>query len=606
MLNLDHIDLTISGLQAHYRNGDFTPAQLFAALNAKADSLRDNPIWITRLSEAQIAQYLAYIDSQGQADLPLYGVPFAIKDNIDLAAIPTTAACKAFEFTPNDNATVVAQLIAAGAIPMGKTNMDQFATGLVGVRSPWGACRNALNSDIISGGSSSGSAVAVALGLASFSLGTDTAGSGRVPASLNNLVGLKPSRGLLSCHGVVPACKSLDCVSIFALNVDDANQVLDVAAAHDRNDPFSRKAHFANGPRYYRAETQRRKIGVPDKASLEFFGSSEAEYLFNHFVANTLSIDHDVVEVDFTPFLQAAKLLYEGPWVAERYLATQPLIDDNPEALLPVINTIIGGGKHPRAADAFAAQYRLQALKAAADAVLAKVDAVITPTNPRAYTIAEVEADPIALNSQMGYYTNFMNLLDYAALAIPAGFFDNGVGFGVTLFHHAQRDKDLLSIAAQLQNMLVIPPGCGHSTFKVQGQTTSLPPATWVNIVVCGAHLDGLPLNWQLRERDAEFVERTTTSDNYRLFALPGGPPARPALLRDADANTAIEVEVWRLPADAVGTFIAEIPAPLGVGKVELADGRWLSGFICDNWGLDGAEEISTLGGWRAYIANAG
>lgn len=603
MLNLEKIDLTVSGLLKHYRAGDFSPAQLIAALLEKADSIEHNPIWISRLSSEQLQPYLTTLERADIDSLPLYGIPFAIKDNIDLAGVATTAACPEFSYVPESSASVVTNLIAAGAIPLGKTNMDQFATGLVGVRSPepWGPCKNALNDTIISGGSSSGSAVAVALGLVSFSLGTDTAGSGRVPASLNNLVGLKPTRGLLSCKGVVPACKSLDCVSIFAFNCDDANHVFDCAMSFDQADAYSRKTAYSNSKRYYHAQQKQLRLGVPSKESLEFFACDEAHTLYTQFLEN-LPPDIETCEIDLAPFLQAAKLLYEGPWVAERYLATQKLIESAPDALLPVIKTIIGNGNKPLALDAFASNYKLQKFKQLADQQLANVDAILTPTNPRYFSITEVEQDPIALNSKMGYYTNFMNLLDYAAIAIPIGFFKNGVGYGVTLFSHAQHDKHLLSIAAQLQNIQQLNYGAFGQAFKTQGNTALAEPYQTIEVAVCGAHLEGLPLNWQLLERGAQKLTSTTTSPNYRLYALPGGPPHRPALVRDNESGAAIALETWRLPAAEFGSFVNEIPAPLGIGKVQLNDDSWVSGFICDNWGIAGAKDITEFGGWKAFL----
>ncbi|WP_075186543.1 allophanate hydrolase [Teredinibacter haidensis] len=606
MLSLKKIDLTISGLLNHYRAGDFKPEQLLQALRKAADDETDNPIWIHRLSNAELQPYIDRLNQYTAHELPLYGIPFAVKDNIDLAQVPTTAACPDFSYTPSESATVVARLIEAGAIPVGKTNMDQFATGLVGVRSPkpWGPCKNAFDPTIISGGSSSGSAIALAKGFVSFSLGTDTAGSGRVPASLNNLVGLKPSRGLISTHGVVPACRSLDCVSIFSLNGDDANTVFDAAVSFDSNDPFSRENIYSNGSRYYQKTEAKRKLGIPSTKSLEFFGNVEGQQLFHEFIAKQLPDTIELVDIDITPFLQAAKLLYGGPWVAERYIATHELFHRKPDALLPVIQTIIGEGQKPTASDAFQASYELQKFRQQALVELQKVDAIITPTNPNYFPIEAVENDPIALNSQLGFYTNFMNLLDCAAIAIPTGFYQNGVGFGVTLFHQAFTDKVLLSMAASLQNHLKLPLGAFSGEFRDQGNSQKQTPYRAIDIVVCGAHMEGLALNWQLTERGAQLKERTKTSANYRFYALSGGPPIRPALVRDSRSNACIDVEIWRIPASELGSFIAEIPSPLGIGKVEMEDGRWLSGFICDDWGLSGAEEITQHSAWRAYLLN--
>lgn len=605
MLDLARVDLTIGGLRQHYLNRDFTPRELILALREKAGAATDNPIWIYLLNESELETYLAQLEKNDPKYQPLYGVPFAIKDNIDLARIPTTAACPAFSYTPGTSAAVVQHLIAAGAVPLGKTNMDQFATGLVGTRSPepWGACKNAFDSSVISGGSSSGSAIALALGQVSFSLGTDTAGSGRVPASLNNLVGLKPSRGLLSTTGLVPACRSLDCISIFALNTDDANCVFSAACRFDCEDPYSRENPFSNSLRYYHEVEEAAIIGIPRAEDLEFFGNHEAEALFKHSCNKMRAAGLSLVEVDFSPFLEAARLLYEGPWVAERWLATRELLTTNPDAMLPVIRAIVENGDKASAPDLFAAQYRLTHLKQLADRILQQVDAIMTPTNGTFFTIEQVNADPISLNSQLGRYTNFMNLLDYSAIALPTAFYTAGVGFGVTLFHQAFRDRQLLSLGARVQNIFHLPLGAVNGEFKPQGQVSSKTPCHWIDVAVCGAHLSGMPLNWQLLERSAVLEKTTQTSAHYRFYALAGGPPLRPGLMR-TEAGAAIDVEVWKVPAENFGSFVAEIPAPLGIGKLELADGTWITGFICDQWGLEGATDITDFGSWRSYMSS--
>lgn len=600
------LDVRIKALRHAYLNATTTPRAVVQQLLKKIAASSTNPIWTRVLSEAELEAYLLRLENAEIEKLPLYGIPFAIKDNIDLASVPTTAACPEFAYTPQNSSHVVQRLLDAGAIPLGKTNMDQFATGLVGTRSPnpWGACRNVFNEDTISGGSSSGSAVALALGQVSFSLGTDTAGSGRVPAALNNLVGLKPSRGLLSCTGVVPACRSLDCVSIFAFDTDEANLLFDIAANYDVKDAYARKNPYSNSKRYYKQKNTF-SFGVPRQDQLAWFGLQESAGLFAEALAELEAVGGKKQEIDFQPFIDAARLLYEGPWVAERYIATRELIENNPEAMLPVIQEIVGAGNKASAVDAFKAQYKLAALRVKAEAELAKVDVLVTPTLPRYFSIAEVEANPVALNSQLGYYTNYMNLLDCCAVAIPTGFYDNGTGFGITLVQRAFNDKYLLSIASALQNQLKIPPGNCELEFKPVGETQVGEVKNTVDVVVCGAHLDGLPLNWQLKERGASLLALTHTSASYRFYALPGGPPKRPALVRVNSDGVAIEVEVWRVPAENFASFVAEIPAPLGIGKVELQNGEWLPGFICDHWGLEGAEDISHHGAWRRFI-NAG
>ncbi len=602
MLPLHIINMTIAGLLQHYRNGDFTPAQLVRTLLEQYKQDSANPLWICPLTQYELEPYLQQLADKSPDQLPLYGIPFAIKDNIDLAGIPTTAACPQFHYTPQRSAKVVELLIAAGAIPMGKTNMDQFATGLVGTRSPqpWGPCHNAFNPDYISGGSSSGSALAVAKGWVSFSLGTDTAGSGRVPAALNNIIGLKPSKGLLSTRGLVPACRSLDCISIFALTCDDANRVFDISAQFDRADDYSRPNPYSNGRRYFGAFPRTPVIGIPADSELEFFGDAEAQQLFRSSVEQMRALGWNLQEVSIRPFVEAARLLYQGPWVAERTLATQALLDSNPAALLPVIRSIVEGGKNITAMDAFNAHYRLQHLIQQAQPLLHAVDAIVTPTVGTTYRIDAINAEPLQLNSNLGHYNNFMNLMDLAAVTVPGGFFSHGGSFGVTLFHRAFEDKRLLSLAAQLHAVSAKKLGATalpNPPFTARGKA----PDKAIPVVVCGAHLEGLALHWQLAERGARKIESTTTAPHYRLYALAGGPPFRPGLMRE-DNGIALPVEVWAVPREQFGSFVAEIGAPLGIGKVQLADGRWESGFICEPYGLQGARDITTPGGWKAYL----
>lgn len=441
------MNLSISYLQSEYRTGNLTPTKMIARLAELIHQEDTHHIWIHRLSLEDMLGYAKKLEEQSPERLPLYGIPFAIKDNIDLVGVPTTAACPDFTYTPSKSATVVQKLIDAGAIPVGKTNLDQFATGLVGARSPYGACKNSINTDYISGGSSAGSAVSVALGLASFSLGTDTAGSGRVPAAFNNLVGVKPSLGLLSTSGVVPACRTLDCVSIFASNVEDAETAFAIAQGFDVEDAYSRENHKAN-PLFKTNFT----FGVPQVAQLEYFGNGEAPQLFEQAAAKLESMGGKRIEVDFSAFLQTARLLYEGPWVAERYAAIQDFFENNSNAIFPVTRQIIGGATKFSASDAFKAVYKLKALQREAAKVWQSVDLIITPTAGTIYTIEEVIANPIQTNTNLGYYTNFMNLLDLSAIAIPAGFQTNGLPFGVTLFAPCFSDNALLQLAKQYEN----------------------------------------------------------------------------------------------------------------------------------------------------------
>jgi len=600
------MDMTVAGLLDAYRSGGTRPHEVIDAVLARCAAHEHLNIWIRRLTRAEIEPYLARLQGASPDTLPLYGIPFAIKDNIDLAGIPTTAACAAFAYTPTESAFVVQRLIDAGAIPLGKTNLDQFATGLVGTRSPWGACRNPFDFDYVSGGSSSGSAVAVALGLSSFALGTDTAGSGRVPAAFNNLIGVKPTRGIVSMTGVVPACRSLDCVSLFALTADDANAVLERMIGVDAADDYARANPFANAARQYGLGPDTFVFGVPREDQLEFYGDASARALFGRTLEVLEKLGGVPVRVDFQPFLDAARLLYAGAWVAERFIAAESIIATRPDALLPVTATIIGGAHARSAVDAFKGAYRLQHHRRAADAILETVDVLVTPTAATIYRIDQVDRNPIELNTRLGYYTNYMNLLDCAGVAVPAGFLANGLPWGVTLVGKALRDRALLSFANRLQQTLKLPPGATMQALPPTRATMRSPCAATIPVVVCGAHLAGLALNWQLRERGARLECATRSAAAYRLYALPGGPPLRPALVRDTAQGAAIEVEVWQVPSAEFGGFVAGIPAPLGIGKVELGDGRWLPGFICEAGGLAGAVEVTRFGGWRAYLANEG
>ncbi|MFM0629691.1 allophanate hydrolase [Paraburkholderia xenovorans] len=445
--------MSISGLRARYRAGSLTPAQLVEAIAARTSGDDPHHAWIRPLSRNEMMRYADALEGRDMHTLPLYGVPFAIKDNIDLAGIPTTAACPAYAYTPTASAAVVARLIAAGAIPIGKTNLDQFATGLSGQRSPHGACRNALDRRYASGGSSSGSAVSVALGLAAFSLGTDTAGSGRVPAAFHGLIGLKPTKGVLSTLGVVPACKSLDCVSIFARSANDAQCVFNAARGVTADDPYAREFQppQTSAPLATQASLRGVRFGVPRASQLEFFGDASYAHAFDAALTCLRAAGAELIEIDFEPFLATARLLYEGPWVAERLAAIREFADTQPDALHPVIREIIGGAARWSAADAFAAFDRLAFLRMQAADVWQRIDAIVTPTSATTATVDELEADPIRVNSRFGYYTNFVNLLDLSALAVPAGVCTvgkhAGLPFGVTLVARAHEDAMLLDLA---------------------------------------------------------------------------------------------------------------------------------------------------------------
>lgn len=602
--------MTISALKAAYKSGELDLSSFLQQKRTEIFADEHNS-WISVISEAQLSSLISEIENKSIDELPLFGVPFAIKDNVDFEMLPTTAACKAFQYQPDESAFVVQLLIKAGAIPLGKTNLDQFATGLVGVRSPYGAVKNSFAPEYISGGSSSGSAVSVATGQVCFSLGTDTAGSGRVPAALNNIVGLKATKGLLSCTGVVPACKSLDCLTLFANTTDELNLLLDICAQPDEADCYSRENSLANQASFYQPKQalSTLTIGVPKASQLAFFGDKSAEVLFAKSLETLKGAGAKLVEVDFQPFLDAAKLLYEGPWVAERYAAIEGFFEADPKQCLPVIETIIGGATKHSAVTVYKSIYQLQAYKKQCDAVLAELDCIITPTAGTTYKIEQVNADPIQLNSNLGYYTNFMNLLDYAAIAVPAGFTEQGLPFGVTLFGLAFADRLLLSAAGQLQQLNALPLGATKQALPaLQDALASVDSnvESMVDVAVCGAHLSGFPLNFQLTERGGVLVESTNTSANYRFYALAGGPPFRPGLIRvnENQQGAAIEVEVWRIPLHTLGSFLQGIAQPLGLGRVELQDGSWVTSFICEGYAIETAVDITEYGGWREYMAS--
>ncbi len=569
------------------------PRPWLAACRERSLADVNRAVWISQPSGAQWQQQWELLGQRLEATVPrseqlrrypLLGVPFAAKDNIDVAGVPTTAACPAFAYTPTRSATVVQRLLDAGALWLGKTNLDQFATGLVGTRSPYGRPASVFDAERISGGSSSGSAVAVASGQVAFALGTDTAGSGRVPAGFNQLVGLKPTPGRVSTAGVVPACRSIDCVSLLTRRVDDAALLLALIEGPDALDPFS---DFHAGPTVMPG----RRIGVPRAPS--FFGDAGYAEMFAAALRRAEGLGLHLVELDFDPLHEVAALLYEGPWVAERHSTVKDLLASQPEAIDPAVRTVIEGAMRFSATDAFEAQYRLRAMQRALRGLWAQVDALLVPTAPGHPTFAQVDADPLGVNATLGTYTNFVNLLGWCALSLPAGLTAAGLPFGVTFIGPAHHDAALLGIGRQWLG-------------EADSQAASPRPATapTLAIAVVGAHLSGLPLNGQLLERGATLREATYSAPHYRLFALPGTQPPKPGLQRCAEGGVAIELELWDMPIDAVGSFLALIPAPLGLGSVQLADGRFVHGFLCEAHALVGARDISRFGGWRAYLAS--
>ncbi|APV49604.1 allophanate hydrolase [Betaproteobacteria bacterium GR16-43] len=595
------IPITIAALHDAYRAGQLRPSDVVEAWLARNADDRAAPIWIATHAATRLRERASDLDTQLRDDpqralaSPVFGALFGVKDNIDCAGLATTAACPEFAYEPAESAFVVAGLEAAGAIAVGKTNLDQFATGLVGTRSPHGAPANTFKPEFVSGGSSSGSAVAVAKGLVHFSLGTDTAGSGRVPAGLNNLVGWKPSRGLLSTRGVVPACRSLDCVSIFALTVADAARVFQVAARLDAHDPCARALPL-DRPTLREGFT----FAIPRAADLEFFGDGLAKAAFAEAVRRLRTLGGTPREIDFAPWREVADSLYDGPRVAERHAGIRAFFDAHADAVHPIVRRILERGREYSATDTFAAEARLDVLRAQLAPLWSSCDVLVVPTAPTAYTIAAVMADPIELNRRLGTYTNFANLLDLAAIAVPSSMRPDGLPSGITLLARAGSDLMLAALAQRFHAKSGLPLGA-----------TGVPMATpeplaargdVAQLAVVGAHLHGLPLNRELTDRGARLVRSTRTAPHYRLYALPATTPPKPGLVRTAAEGHRIAVEVWELPMPAFGGFVAGIPAPLCIGTLELDDGSRVQGFLCEASASTGAEDISRFGGWRAYL----
>jgi len=594
------ISLDLTSLRSAYANG-LSPVDLINEIYDRIERDGLAPIWISLVEREVALQHAKKLEMSGANDLPLYGTPFAVKDNIDTANLLTTAGCPAFSYNPAFSATAVEKLEAAGAILIGKTNLDQFATGLVGVRSPYGICSSVFSDEYISGGSSSGSAVAVAKGLVSFSLGTDTAGSGRVPAAFNNIVGLKPTRGVISAAGVVPACRSLDCVSIFSLTASDGSDVFEAALGGDQRDPWSRMFDADNGAAPWLNSDFR--FGVPYKSQLEFFGDNEAQSLFDEAVEHLSSLGGIKLEFDLQPFLDTAALLYSGPFVAERLASIKDFYSEHSDEMEPTVRGIIGSATKINAVDTFNGMYKLKALQAETSKVWESIDILLLPTTGTTYRIADVLAEPLLLNTNLGYYTNFVNLLDLAAIAVPAGFRTNGLPFGVTLIGQSFTDRALTKIGDRLHRCFQIP--MGGTNFALNStppaQRLITPPGCTL-LAVVGAHLTGQPLNHQLTSRGAKLEFTSKSAPNYRLYALPNTSPEKPGLVRDIEfSGSGIELEVWAMPTKNLGSFVAEVPAPLGIGTVEIENGGLVKGFICEPSALTGAFEITDFGGWRNY-----
>ncbi len=597
------LSLDFQSLRAHYDAGTLTPTALVKQLADVWEASRSKRIWIHLLDTSELLEAAAQLERRKSAgeSLPLYGLPFAVKDNIDVAGLPTTAACPGYAHVAQHSAFVVARLTQAGALVIGKTNLDQFATGLVGVRSPYGVPENPFDHERIPGGSSSGSAVAVSAGLVSFSLGTDTAGSGRIPAAFNNLVGLKPTRGVLSTSGVVPACRSLDCVSIFALTVEDAASVADIAKGFDASDAYSRpdadRVRFTPG-----ARPAGFRFGVPGADFLKEldFGATRPD--FERAIERLQRLGGERISLDFTAFHKAGQLLYEGSFVAERAASVKDVLEQNPSGVLPIITQILSRAVGFSATDAFTGSQTLAELARQSRLAWPTMDILVVPTAPFFPKLSEVAEDPIGLNSRLGALMNFANLLDLSALAVPSDLRADGLPFGITLFAVRDADARLAAIGSAFQRDV---------GGKLGATNTPLPRAAEpgpvnegnLRIAVVGAHLRGQPLNRQLTDLSGVLVRSCKTAPQYRLFALPNTTPPKPGLVRVSSAGSAIEVEVWELSPEGFGQFMKGVPAPMAIGTLVLEDGERVHGFTCEPVALEGATDITEHGGWRAYLA---
>ncbi|MCX6398037.1 MAG: allophanate hydrolase [Propionibacteriales bacterium] len=580
--------LSVEVLRRGYRDGSLTPLEVVDEVLDRIRRRGQDGTWISLVDPGEVRDRAASLDLDQLDALPLLGIPFAVKDNVDVAGLETTAACPGFAYAPERSALLVRRLLDAGAILVGKTNLDQFATGLNGTRSPYGVPESVYGNGLISGGSSSGSAVAVAAGLVTFAIGTDTAGSGRVPAALNGVVGLKPSIGLISADGVVPACRSLDCPSVFSLTVADSALVGSLIVGPDPEDPLSRRLPTV-GAVPARLALDGARFAVP--RTVEDWGTRGEREAWEEFCAGLVSRGAVLVPLDLTDFLDAGRELYGGAWLAERHQVMAELLAKDPEAVLPVIRTLMAPAPAITGDEVFAAMAAMARRRVAAHAVLDGFDALLTPTCTTTFTVGEVLADPIVTNERLGRFTTFTNLLDLCAVAVPAGLTGAGIPFGVSLQAAAGRDAQLLGWAAAVTGEQGGTDGPGD------------PDTTELDLAVVGAHLAGMPLHRDLLDRGARLIARTTTSPDYRLFALPDTIPPKPGLRRVVAGGAAIEVEVYRLPAAQIGSFLATVRAPLGLGELSLVDGSRVHGFICEPVALDGARDVTSHGGWRAYLA---
>lgn len=591
--------LTLDALRALYLDRPVAVKDVIEEVLERVAAAPDPAIFISLVSPDELRRAARDLLERvpDPSRLPLWGIPFAVKDNIDAAGLDTTAACPAFAYRAEKDATVVARLRAAGALVLGKTNLDQFATGLNGTRSPYGVPRSVFHADYISGGSSSGSAVAVAAGLVPFALGTDTAGSGRVPAAFNNIVGIKPTPGLLSAAGLVPACRSLDCVNIFSASVADGVRIRHIAEGYDPADPYS-----VRGMQKTLSSPQR--VGVLREDTREFYNDEESAALYAHAIETMRGLGAQITVFDYSPFREIGALLYDGPWLAERLAGIGKFVEAHPQDLDPAVRTLLESAYRYSAVDAFAGLHKLRELSRRAESEWAKADFLLLPTSPAIYTVEEMRADPLRLNARLGTYTQFVNFLGCSAIAVPAGFKSGGLPFGVTLVAPPFHDDALAAPAAAMHAAANC--GTGRRRDKITAAPPPVPIETRINIAVAGAHLAGQPLNGELVELGARLVETVRTAGDYRLYVLANTTPQKPGLVRDPGfCGPGIEVEVWSLAPEAFGRFVASVPAPLGIGKITLADGRAVGGFLCEGYAIEGAQEITHPGGWRGFLSKS-
>eukprot|EP01088_Endostelium_zonatum_P016310 TRINITY_DN4362_c0_g1_i1.p1 TRINITY_DN4362_c0_g1~~TRINITY_DN4362_c0_g1_i1.p1 ORF type:complete len:655 (+),score=172.06 TRINITY_DN4362_c0_g1_i1:76-2040(+) len=617
--------LQISSLHERYANGQLTVSSLVKDVQKRIQENGQDNVWIEHVRQEdlndRVAQLQSFVDQEPGGmnavlhRYPLFGVPFGVKDNIDVASYPSTSACPDYKYHANESSPAVDKCIAAGAIFMGKQNLDQFATGLVGVRSPYGIPRNAINADYIPGGSSSGSAVSVSAGLVSFALATDTAGSGRVPGSMNNVVGLKPTRGMISNTGMIPACRSLDCMAIYALTADDAFSVYSISKGYDERDEYSRReppAFLQTGGHYYhnfghileeRSLTDFKTIrfGVPDAKNLKFFGNTEGmEQVYREAVNKIAGIEGNIKprEINFEPWSRVASVLYDGPWISERLSAIDQFYASHPNSLYPTTKAIMERGKDFSAVDTFKSMRKLEGLRRETEKCWDDIDVLIVPTASTVPTVKEVLADPIRINTNLGYYTNFTNLLDLCGIQVPAGFLPNGMPLGITLIAPAFNDSLLYRIAQIFQAATHLP--LGNTGHYIQDKVPIRQDASGpvVQLAVVGAHLSGMQLNSQLTDLGAVLLKTTRTASSYRLVDLDG---KKPGLYRTPEGGSSVEVEVWGLPSDKMGRFIENVRSPLGIGNLELVDGTTVKGFVVEEYAAKQAKDITQYGGWRAY-----